>query len=657
MAKKQLEHELEDADLLFDGNEEDLENITLDDLEKMKKAYYEGEPIVSDERYDEIIQQKFDGKDPLGYDVKASDGTRFEVKKHLIRMKGQDKVLSFKEYQNWIEETDAHFEQHLEYLVQFKLDGLSLSLEYDQGQLVSALLRGNGAEGEEIISNATLFKGVKRLIPYKEDKCFIRGEIVLTQEDFDKIPLEKKANRRNVAAGVSRRLDNELAHYLSFIAWGVEFPNKEEDALYDTESKRVTFLKEQGFEVVKTIKSNQLDEDLYLQYGDNRDKLSVLIDGLVIKMDDLKLKSTLRDNPDVQSGQVALKFPAVRKSSIIKKVDWITGKTGKIAPTAIIEPIELLGSVIERVTLCSLQEIERLNLQLNERVWVEKRGDVIPKIFPFDDEFASNDNQIPLTIPDRCPSCNSRLKRNGADLFCSNPDCPAQLGGRIESIFKLLDIKGFGEIVCDQLVNSGRVKSIPDIFKLQPNDLSIACGYREENATNLVNRIKTRIDKGITIGEFIAILQIPNIGLTTGEKLASAFDSIDEMVVAAQQGETKKFISTVGEAAGLAVYKGFINMSHEIDDLLDILQIVTVVKKDDSEYKGAFCFTGFRDKELAKKLDDLGYKELSSVTKQCTLLVAKDISSGSGKLKKAEKQGCKVISLAQLIEMINAGTL
>lgn len=648
---KNQESDLTDAIELFNGKS--LDDITLDDVEEMKKAYYEGEPIVSDEEYDEVIQKKFDGKDPtLGYDVSKSDGLRFEVKKHEIRMKGQDKVLSFEEYKNWVKELEDFYNKDLEFLVQWKLDGLSLALNYENGQLKEALLRGDGAQGEDIIKSASLFKGVKKLIPYRDSKVSVRGEIVLTQEDFEKIPLEKKANRRNVASGVARRIDPELAHYLSFVAWGVEG-----DVEFDTEAEKVKFLNELGFNVVKTIKSSQLTEEVYLHYGDNRDKLDLLIDGLVIKMNDLHLKDQLDENNDTQHGQVALKFPAMKKASTLKKVEWITGKTGKVTPTAVIEPIELLGSVIGRVTLCSCQEIEKLDLQLNEKVWVEKRGDVIPKIFPYDDEYASSPNQIPIEYPTVCPSCGSKLKRVGADLYCKNEDCPAQLGGRIESIFKILDIKGFGEVVCDQLVESGRIKRIADIFTMSPEDLEIACGYREENATNLTNRIKERVLQGISLAELIACLQIPNIGTTIGEKAAEAYESIDELMFFAEQGEVQKFTKVLGDSAGLALYKGILNMSDQINDILDQVKLVEPPKKDDSEYHGAFCFTGFRDKELSKKLDDLGYKELSSVTKACTLLVSKDTSVISGKLKKAQDRGVRILSLAQLKQMLEEGTL
>lgn len=651
MTTKNQENDLTDAIELFNGKS--LDDITLDDVEEMKKAYYEGEPVVSDEEYDEVIQKKFDGKDPtLGYDVSKSDGLRFEVKKHEIRMKGQDKVLSFNEYKAWVKELEDFFKQDLEFLVQWKLDGLSLSLNYEDGQLKEALLRGDGAQGEDIIKSASLFKGVKKLIPYRNSKVSVRGEIVLTQEDFEKIPLEKKANRRNVASGVARRIDPELAHYLSFVAWGVEG-----DVEFDTEAQKVKFLKDLGFNVVKTIKSNQLTEEVYLHYGDNRDKLDLLIDGLVIKMNDLHLKDELAENADTQHGQVALKFPAMKKASTLKRVDWITGKTGKIAPTAVIEPIELLGSVIERVTLCSCQEIERLDLQLNEKIWVEKRGDVIPKIFPYDEEYATSPNQVPIEFPTVCPSCGSKLKRVGADLFCKNEDCPAQLGGRIESVFKILDIKGFGEVVCDQLVEANRVNRIADVFTLTPEDLQIACGYREENSNNLIQRIKDRLAQGISCGELIACLQIPNIGTTLGDKISEAYDSIDELMFFAEQGEVQKFTKVLGESSGLALYKGLLNMSDQINDILDQVKLVVPQKKDDSLYHGAFCFTGFRDKDLAKQLDDLGYKELSSVTKACTLLVSKDTSVISGKLKKAQDRGVRILSLAQLKQMLEEGTL
>ena len=640
----------EQAEALFNGKP--IEDITLDDVEEFKEAYYEGDPKISDEEYDEIIQKKFDGKDPtLGYQVDKSSGLRFEVKPHEIRMKGQDKILSWEEYLNWIEETDAYFGKKLEYLVQYKLDGLSLSLTYEKGQLKEALLRGDGEQGENIINSAVSFKGVKKLIPYKDSRIYVRGEIVLTQEDFEKIPLEKKSNRRNVAAGVARRIDPEFAPYLSFVVWGLEG-----DIEFDTESDKIKFLQNTlGFNVVKTIRSSQFTEEVYQNYGDKRDKLDLLIDGMVIKINDLSLRDQLDENPDTQHGQVALKFPAMRKASTLKRVEWITGKTGKVAPTAVIEPIELLGSVIGRVTLCSLQEIERLDLQLNEKIWVEKRGDVIPKIYAYDDEMATANNQVPIDIPERCPTCNSKLKRVGADLYCTNEDCLAQLGGRVESVFKALDIKGFGEVVCDQLVEAGCIKRIADIFTLQPEDLAEACGYREENSQNLIDRIQERIKEGITLKELIQILQIPNVGATAGAKIQDVYDDIDELIFFAEQGEVEKFTKVLGEAAGLALYKGLLNMSDQIDDITQIVKIVKPTK-DDSEYHGAFCFTGFRDKDLAKKLDELGYKELSSVTKACTLVVSKEMSL-TGKLKKAQEKGIKVISLSQLKQMLADGTL
>ena len=294
---------------------------------------------------------------------------------------------------------------------------------------------------------------------------------------------------------------------------------------------------------------------------------------------------------------------------------------------------------------------------MNEKIWVEKRGDVIPKIFPYDEEYATAPNQVPIEFPTICPSCGSKLKRVGADLFCKNEDCPAQLGGRIESVFKILDIKGFGEVVCDQLVEANRVNRIADIFTLTPEDLQIACGYREENSNNLIQRIKDRLAQGISCGELIACLQIPNIGTTLGDKISEAYDSIDELMFFAEQGEVQKFTKVLGEASGLALYKGLLNMSDQINDILDQVKLVVPQKKDDSLYHGAFCFTGFRDKDLAKQLDDLGYKELSSVTKACTLLVSKDTSVISGKLKKAQDRGVRILSLAQLKQMLEEGTL
>lgn len=641
----------EQGEELFNGKS--LDEITLDDVEEFKEAYYEGDPKITDEEYDEIIQKKFEGKDPtLGYEVEKSKGLRFEVKEHEIRMKGQDKVLSWSEYQNWIKETDEYFGQKLDYLVQWKLDGLSLSLTYENGQLKEALLRGDGEQGENILTSAVMFKGVKKLIPYKDSKIYVRGEIVLTQEDFDKIPLEKKANRRNVAAGVARRIDPEFAPYLSFVAWGIEG-----DVEFDTEMDKVKFLRNTlGFETVKTISSTKFTEEVYEDYGERRDKLDLLIDGMVIKINDLSLRDQLDENPDTQHGQVALKFPAMRKTSILKKVEWLTGKTGKVTPTAVIEPIELLGSVIGRVTLCSLQEIERLDLQLNEKVWIEKRGDVIPKIYAYDEENSSTLNQVPIEIPERCPTCGSRLRRNGADLYCTNEDCKARLAGRIESLFKTLDIKGFGEVVCAQLVEFDQIKRLADVFReLDEDSLNIACGYKYDNAHNLITRIHDRIKEGLSLSEFIQILQIPNIGKSAGDKIQDTYDDINELIFFAEQGEVKKFTNVLGEAAGLALYKGVLNMSNDIDDILEVVKIVKPTK-DDSQYHGAFCFTGFRDKDLAKQLDELGYKELSSVTKACTLLVSKEMTM-TGKLKKAQERGVKVISLSQLKQMLKDGSL
>lgn len=650
---------LSDVDLfnadIEDSNSDDipeldkpLDEITLDDLETYKKAYYEGNPIITDEQYDSIIQNKFKGVDPLGY--KDIDNTKFEVLEHSIRMKGQEKVLSYQEYLDWIKETNDFYGEELEYIVQYKLDGLSLSLNYVDGELETAILRGDGDKGENILNNAKRFKGVKSKIPYKEN-ILIRGEIVITQADFDKVPLEKKSNRRNVAAGLARRQDNELANYLTFVCWDCKIPDESIELPFKpTEMSKLKWVRDElGFQVVPTIRAEKLTEELYNKYGDDRESKDLLIDGLVIKINQLEKYDELKEQTDTHQGQVALKFAAQRRESILKDVIWNVGKTGKITPTASIKPVRIGGVTIENVTLCSLQEIERLELQIGEKIIVERRGDVIPKIYAYDGEYATSDFQKDIEIPEYCPCCNKKLKRKGADLYCTNNTCKAQLAGKIDSVFKLLEIKGFGEEICKQLVDANKVKTVADIFYLDEDDLMDACNFKIDNASKLISRIKEV--NSITLAQLIAILQIPNIGLTIGEKIENQYRTLKALL----DSHPMEYEKYIGESSAYNLYNGLLNNEDVIERIVNKLTLEEKVL-DDKDYIGAFCFTGFRDRDLSAKLQNMGYKELNGVTKECTHLIVKDMSKQSSKFKKAEKYGTKIMSLNQLKDILASGS-
>lgn len=612
--------------------------ITLEYLLELKRLYYTGKPRVSDAEYDEMESEfkiAYPGVEiPIGYEDKS--GSRFPVFKHSIPMASQRKVHSLEELMDWIRKTGA---KPSDLIYEHKLDGLSLSMEYDQGVLVRGLLRGGGIEGEDITANVRKMQGVPKTIPYK-GSASIRAEIVLLYSDL-KAHFSHMSNPRNAAVGIARRLDGEGSEHLTVIAYDIG------DALtynIHTEEGVIQQLRAWNFQDVFACR---VDGKFYDREIDRRDDLNYMVDGLIIRVNGLFSQVKLGyDSQGCPLGQIALKFPPSRKYTILRKVEWETRRTGKIVPRGLFDEIKLLGANHNWVTLCNHREIERLGLRLNGPVIIEKRGDVIPKAYAAPVEDAGWSGSTPIRIPATCPSCYSSVDQSGNELYCVNPGCPAQFLNRIYHFIKCLDVKDIGWSAIEKLVESGTLRSFSDIYTLanRPSGhiaMSEGCGRGQDWCQKILSRLPKEMD----LGWFVQCLGISGIA-SSAEVLNDHFQSVQEL----RDAPFRRLEEILGNAKARSLQDGLTMIpADDLRLLCKYIQIKIPEKKVvGSKYANIrFCMTGVRDAELSEALCSQGASEKSGVSGDCNLLIAKDPSSTSGKAQAARERGITILSQVQ----------
>lgn len=446
-------------------------------LEKARDAYYNtGSPIMSDAEYDTLLE-KLGEENPIG--AKPRKSTRFEVLKHEIPMSSLNKSRTSEEVESWaasIGVTDLKSEV----VIQPKLDGLSLEVVYDVfGKIQIACLRGDGIEGENVIENAIKF--LPETITTTGKRVVVRGEVVISQDNFDAINAGTYANRRNSVAGIIRRLDGKYCDKLTLVAYDIEFPGF---AQLQTEELKLQVLNHLGFEVPFCY---SYDRDLLEKLEPERNG-KYLLDGLVLKLNDVDKMKTLgfgaNRNP---IGHLAYKFPCKDGETYVIDVSWEVGKTGKITPVALVEPTTIQGSTISRVTLASYRQFKEHGLCKNKKVLVKRVNDVIP-ILSKSAVLTQDRELVALPEPTNCPGCGAAIskritKNEVTDIFCSNPECPAALAILIsEKLKNTLKTKGFGLSLVKELIDSGKIQNCTDIYKLSCEDIEQGSKLSKERA-------------------------------------------------------------------------------------------------------------------------------------------------------------------------------
>lgn len=618
-------------------NDKDIKII--EKIYKAKKAYYKtGNAIMSDQEYDsleEYIRQKYPNH-PLFEEVGHSPSSYWSTEKHNIPMGSLDKVHNEEDMRKWAKKYYGSL-----FILQWKLDGLSLSLNYENSEFIRALTRGDGFEGEDISDNVMLMQNFKRKIPGFSGS--IRAEILLFKEDFNNINLvlpedKKYSNPRNAASGISRRLDGKFCKYLHLIYYDIM------DSI--DEHEKIKKLKELDLETVESFTDNEFDKIVQTFYTlrDIRPDLPFGIDGAVVKVSSYDIQQKEGSSRNRPKAQKAWKFDPPGAATEFIKVEWDVGRTGVLTPLAHLDPIEIDGSTIRKATLHNVAEIKRLGIGRGDIVMLTKRGDIIPKITSVIESKGQ-----PITIPVECPSCGYKLLNDGKRLICQNDECSRKNFFRTLNWIKVTEIDNFGESLANELYNTGKLQSIADIYRLNRYDIKELDRWGDKSADLIIKNIeKTKILSSV---KFLSALGVPTISERTSKELIKHFGSIPKLMEA--DIENIKKLKGFSDISAEKIVLGLLKHKKEIEYLLSIIEI----KEEDSEgplSNQSFCFTGAMKyprnfyQDLVKKY---GGDSKSTVTKDLTYLVCND-DRGSNKSKKAKEHGVKTINEDEFISLL-----
>lgn len=620
--------------------------MQLDDLiNKLKiasDAYYNSDPIMSDDEYDELIEllKQQDPEHEFLSQVGSAVSGPWPKRKHRTFMGSLNKVNTKVDLLKWSQENYDDQMAPL-YCVSEKYDGSTVVATYEKGKFVALTTRGDGIEGEDITPNADKL-GVPTEIPdFSGD---LRGEAMLRTSLFEQHfrPAGYK-NPRNAANGKVRdQKGDDLIRHLD-IYWFNVIPT---DRDFTTESDKWNFLRSHNL-----LQRDQwpyfLDENylwkVYEEYVDGkRAALDYEIDGLVVKIDNLELQESRGLTSGRPKGSIAVKFPSESKITILKEVIWTRGLTGRLGPIGLLEPVGIGGVTVSRVSLCNLDEVNRLGIAVGDQVLVSRRNDVIPKVEKL---VAKAEDRIEIKPPENCSICEEELSQDGVWFVCSNLDCQGQTYGDLMNWLKTLKIKGIGPSVLRGLIDEG----VTDPFELHRASLETftkATGS-EKTSQKLFDAVQAV--KEIDLSTFLTGLNIKSLGKTNGRRLEKKFKELDK-VLAAKVEDFEKIEGIKTNAkhihAGLASNK---------DLITKLMQVIEIAKPQTGLFTDlTFCITGELSKPRPKVADwikSLGGEVKSGVSKNLDYLVTNDSNSNSSKTKKAKKYEVKIISEKELAEL------
>ncbi|MBR3247566.1 MAG: NAD-dependent DNA ligase LigA [Clostridiales bacterium] len=645
--------------------------------------YSKDEPEISDHEYDTMNNRlKQLEKDHPDWVVPESPSVRVGWKaekgilvKHNVPMLSLQDVFTKEEVYEFVESMRNEFGEEAEFLVETKIDGLSMALRYEEGELKLAVTRGDGiTEGEDVTMNARqipdVIKQMKEPVPYIE----IRGEVYMTRKAFESVNAKAEeegkktfANPRNCAAGTLRQTDTRITRErgLSLFIFNVQ---ETKGITFNTHLEGYEYLKRNGVKVIENcFRCRTADEvwEAITRIGEMRDELEYDIDGAVVKLNNLAERNKLGNTIKFPRWAIAYKYPPEEKETRLIDVEVNTGRTGRVTPVAIFEPIRLCGTMVSRATLHNQDFIDQLELGLGDTILVYKSGEIIPKI---KDVVKAKRPQgwKPYKMPGTCPVCGHKLVRDegGADLKCVNLTCPGTLVNRVVNFVSrdCMDIKGFGTEYIRKLTEEGYIKDIADVFELK-NKRDELIGEKilglERNTDKLLAaieeaRVSTPADK------VLAGLGIPGVGKATSKELIRTYGSID-----AVSGADKESLMAVQDIGDISA-EGIFNFFHDEGNM----RLMTRLKelglnfaKAQSDVTGSalsgltFCITGTLEgmsrSEAEALIESNGGKPVSSVSKKTSyLLMGADAGS---KERKARELGVPIIGLEELKDMIGRG--
>ena len=641
-----------------------------------KRYYDDDDPEISDFEYDMLmlelrnLEKEYPDlitKDSLTQHVGGTVKEGFEKVEHEVPLQSLQDIFDFEELYAFDERVRKSLEvNNLKYIVETKIDGLSVSLEYKNGIFIRGATRGNGLIGEDITENLKTIKHIPQKL--KEPiNITVRGEVFIGKEEFEKLNQEREeneeslfANARNAAAGSLRQLDSKIAasRPLDIFIFNVQ---KSDSLKFTSHIESLKYLEKIGFNVNPVKEEcNSISEviEQINKIGKNRESLTFGIDGAVIKVDDLNFRDILGTNYKTPKWAIAYKYPPEQKATLLKDIICQVGRTGAITPMAILEPVKVAGSTISKTTLHNEDFIKEKDLRIGDTVLIQKAGDVIPEVVGVLKEKRTG-NEKKFEMPKKCPVCGADAIREEGEsaVRCIGIECPAKQYRNIIHFAsrEAMNIKGLGDNIIEEFLNRNMIKNISDLYTLKLEDIASLKKNGTKFAQNLIDAINE--SKNNEFYRLINGLGIRHIGAKAAKQLAKTYKNIDNLQNATY--ESLVAINDLGEIMAQSVYEFF--MQEQTKDLIEKFKSYGINMQEqenensDNRFEGmVFVLTGGLENYSRKEAEDIiekfGGKTSSSVSKKTTYVLAGE-DSGS-KFIKAQNLGIEIINEEQFINMI-----
>ncbi|MEN9317259.1 MAG: hypothetical protein RIS35_3652 [Pseudomonadota bacterium] len=650
--------------------------------------YYSGEPIMSDAEYD-ALEDELRGLVPddpvlaiVGAPVPVD--TILTKARHSIPMGSQGKVNSEDEFRAWLEKNGASVVH-----ASLKGDGASAAAYYRDGRLVQAISRGDGTVGEDITANAMRFKGLPAWVSAQSPDAkggtggftgAVRFEVILTVDDWARVDPARSKNPRNAGNGIMGRKNGQQSDLLTVFAFDIDETRDGQPVVFGRESQKTERLKALGFNVIphRVCEDAEAAVKWFREVADGRDTLPFWIDGVVMKLDDLVLQRELGFTAGRPKGQVAWKFDSSGAETVLEEVTVSGGHTGGLYPNGRLRPVEIGGTTVSSVSLANYDEIARLDLAVGDSVWVVKANDIIPKVIRVTDRPPT---RRPILAPVACPFCGGEVGRrrnhagdDGVIIECRNPECEKKSTGKVRRWINSLDILGIGDGILEAMIERFDIADAAGLYGLREHAQELAeliinddKGVRlgEKRARSILEAIDaTRV---LTLERFLGSLGLDHLGKRRVALMIEAADGELDTLDAWRAGRLRDpdFAAKAGVPnVGTVMQDGIDAMSAVIDRLLaagltvrDAERDPAQSRNDASAGKGTVCISGKlpsgrKKADYAEPLAAAGYTLVDDVAKGLAFLVLADPASTSAKAVKARKLGVKVISEAELEELI-----
>lgn len=647
-----------------------MDNLTrmkelVDTLNEYARLYYEEDaPVVSDAEFDKLYDELRRLEKEEGYSLKNSPTHRvggapkgkFEQSKHLQRLYSLDKCQSKEEFEDWCNKLIKAFGRLPELTCEYKFDGLTLNILYENGKMVKATTRGDGTTGEIVTEQVKTIKKLPQEINYK-GTIEIQGEGLLRLSSLNKYNLTAKEplkNARNGAAGAIRNLDPKVTaeRNLSFMAYNIGYS----DMRFTSQVQMREFLASEGFEVegdFEVVNSASNAMNYADMTGEKRPNLDYLIDGVVYKVNEVKVRDELGFTEKFPKWAIAYKFKADEMTTELLDVVWQVSRSAKLNPIAVLDPVDICGVTVSRATLNNIEDIRKKKVKIGDRVFVRRSNDVIPEIMGVAIE---NPNAKTIEAPAVCPACGSKVILDGAFLYCTGENCAPQIISQLDHFASkdAMDIDGFSEKTAELLYNEKGIKDEIGLMSLEETDLFGLDGFGSKKIANLLDSIKKA--KNTTLDKFLFALGVGGIGKKTAKDIVKHFVTLENIKNATLLEYMQ--IDGIGEILADNLFDYFHDSTRL--DYLNKLIATGINIQEEEKKSGVFSgmkvvLTGslptYKRGAATKMIEDNGGEVASSVSKTVNLVLAGD-DAGS-KLDKAKELGIKIIDEDEFKRMLN----